>query len=42
MSALGSFPHLKKKLLKLIEDDIAWQEEDCKRHRRIKAELEKL
>ena len=42
MSVIGSFPRLKEKLLKLIEDDIVWRQEYCKKYIRIKAEIEKL
>jgi predicted transcriptional regulator len=42
MRVIGSFPRLKERLLKLLEQDISWREEDLQRYRRIKAELERL
>ena len=42
MSVIGRFPRLKERLLKLFEEEIAWREEDLNKHRRIKAEFEKI
>jgi len=42
MRTIGSFPRLKERLLKLLEQDIAWREEDLEKHRMMKAEFEKL
>lgn len=42
MRVIGSFPRLKERLLKLLEEEIALREEDLNRHRKIKAEFEKI
>lgn len=42
MEKIASFPRILKRLPKLIKEDMAWREEDLKRYRRIKEELEKL
>ena len=42
MQIIGNFPRIKDRLLKLLEEDISWREEDLKRYRMIKAELAKF
>ena len=42
MQTLTSFPRIKERLPRLLEEDIKWQEEDLERRKKIKAEIEKL
>jgi len=41
MRKIGSYPRIKERLLKLLEEDIAWRQEDVKRYSMIKAGFEK-
>ena len=42
MRIIGSFPRIKARLLKLLEQDIAWRAEDLEKKRAMKARFEKL
>lgn len=39
-SKIDTFPRIKKRLLKMLNEDIAWREEDLKRYKLIKYRLE--
>ena len=42
MRIIGNFPRIKERLLKLLEQDITWLEEDLEKKRTMKARFEKL
>ncbi len=42
MHEIGSYPRIKERLLRNLEEDITWREEDVKKYRMMKARLEKL